>query len=133
VGAILRDDVAAACVAVLTGDGHEGRTYTVTGPRAITLGEMAAELSRAEGREIRYEHETVEEAWASRSGFGAPDWEVEGWITSYTAIAAGELDLVTDDVEQLTGNRPTDLADWLGPSAGAQPERWSGEHRRSIR
>ena len=114
VGAILRDDVANACVAVLTGDGHEGRTYEVTGPRAITLGEMAAELSRAEGREIRYENETVEEAWASRSGFGAPDWEVEGWITSYTAIAAGQLDLVTDDVERLAGSRPTDLTDWLG-------------------
>ncbi len=114
VGAILRDDVAAACVSVLTGEGHEGRTYTVTGPRAITLAEMAAELSRAQGREIRYENETVEEAWASRAGFGAPDWEVEGWITSYTAIASGELDMVTDDVERLTGRRPTDLADWLG-------------------
>jgi NAD(P)H dehydrogenase (quinone) len=114
VGAILRDDVAAACVAALTGEGHEGRTYTVTGPRAITLGEMAGELSRAQGREIRYEQETVEEAWASRAGFGAPDWEVEGWITSYTAIASGELDVVTDDVERLAGRRPTDLADWLG-------------------
>jgi NAD(P)H dehydrogenase (quinone) len=114
VGAILRDDVADVCVAVLTADGHEGATYTVTGPRAITLGEMAAELSRAQGREIRYEHETVEEAWASRAGLGAPDWEVGGWISSYTAIASGELDVVTDDVERLTGRGPTDLADWLG-------------------
>jgi uncharacterized protein YbjT (DUF2867 family) len=113
VGAILRDDVASAVVAVITGDGHDGRTYTVTGPRAITLAEMAAELTRAEGREISHENETVEEAWASRRGSGAPDWEIEGWVTSYTAIAAGELDLVTDDVERLTGHGPTDVAEWL--------------------
>ena len=113
VSAVLRDDVADAAVAVLTGEGHEGNTYDATGPRSVTLAEIAAELSRATGRDIRYEYETVEQAWASRSGFGAPEFEVEGWITSYTAIAAGELDLVTDDVERLTGHPPTDLTDWL--------------------
>jgi NAD(P)-dependent dehydrogenase (short-subunit alcohol dehydrogenase family) len=56
----------------------------------------------------------VREAWASLAGLGAPDSEVEGWISSYTSVASGELDVVTDDVERLTGRRPTDLADWPG-------------------
>lgn len=113
VGAVLRDDVADACAALLATDGHEGRTYDLTGPRSISLAEVAEELSRATGREVRYEHETVEQAWASRAGSGAPEWEVEGWITSYTAIAAGELDVVSDAVERLAGHPPTDLRDWL--------------------
>jgi hypothetical protein len=50
---------------------------------------------------------------ASRSVYGAPDWEVEGWVTSYTAIAAGELDLVTDTVERLAGHPPVRLADYV--------------------
>jgi NAD(P)H dehydrogenase (quinone) len=106
-GAILRDDVADSVVAVLTGEGHDGQTYEVTGPEAFTLGE-AAELMGA-----RFVNETVEEAYASRSVFGAPDWEVEGWVTSYTSIASGELDLVTDTVEQLTGHPPVSLAEYL--------------------
>jgi len=107
VGAILRDDVADSVVAVLTGEGHDGQTYEVTGPEAFTLGE-AAELMGA-----RFVNETVEEAYASRNVFGAPDWEVEGWVTSYTSIASGELDLVTDTVEQLTGHPPVSLAEYL--------------------
>ena len=62
---------------------------------------------------MRYEEETVEEAWESRRASGAPDWMIEGWVTSYLSIAAGELDLVTDTVERLAGHPPVDLADWL--------------------
>ena len=113
VGAVLRDDVADVSVAVLTGADHDGQTYDVTGPRAFSLAEMAQELSRAQGREVRYEEETVEEAWESRRASGAPDWMIEGWVTSYLSIAAGELDLVTDTVERLAGHQPVDLVDWL--------------------
>jgi predicted oxidoreductase len=65
------------------------------------------------GREIRYENETLEQAWASRAAFGAPDWEVEGWIASYLAIAAGELAVFSDTVERLTGHPPRELPDLL--------------------
>jgi NAD(P)H dehydrogenase (quinone) len=107
IGAVLRDDVADVVAAVLTGDGHDGMSYDVTGPEAFTLAEAAAAMG------VRYEDETLEQAYASRAGYGAPDWEVEGWVTSYTAVAAGELDLVTDTVERLTGHPPVRLADYL--------------------
>jgi NAD(P)H dehydrogenase (quinone) len=107
IGAVLRDDLADVVAAVLTGDGHDGMSYDVTGPEAFTLAEAAAAMG------VRYEDETLEQAYASRAGYGAPDWEVEGWVTSYTAVAAGELDLVTDTVERLTGHPPVRLADYL--------------------
>jgi len=69
-GAVSRNDVADAPVAVLLrGAEHDGRTYNVTGPEAITLHEAAEELSRATTRRITYHAETVEEAY---SEFTAP-------------------------------------------------------------
>jgi uncharacterized protein YbjT (DUF2867 family) len=116
--AVLRDDIADAVAAVLASPSpHEGRTYDLTGPAAFTLAEAAADVSRAWGREIRFENETLEEARASRAVYGAPDWEVEAWISSYVAIANGELSGVSGDVERLAGHPPTSLRDWLSRPA----------------
>ena len=111
--AILRDDVAAASAAALTSDGHDGETYDLTGPTAFSLGEAAAELARATGKPIRFHDETDEEAFASRASFGAPEYEVRGWVSSYWAIRDGSLDGPTDAVRRLTGTDPTSLADHL--------------------
>jgi NAD(P)H dehydrogenase (quinone) len=113
VGAVARDDIAESVVAILLGEGHDGRTYDVTGPEAITLHEAAEELSRVTGRTITYYAETLEEAYASRASYGAPEWEVEGWVTSYSAIATGEMNVVSDTVSKLTGHAPMTLADFL--------------------
>ena len=66
-----------------------GRTYDVTGPAALTLDEAAAIVSEAAGRQVVYERETLEQARRSAPPSGAPDWEIEGWVTSYAAIADG--------------------------------------------
>jgi uncharacterized protein YbjT (DUF2867 family) len=102
---VLRDDVADALVALLTGEGHEGRAYDLTGPEALTLDEIATRLSTSE-RPLRFVDETLEEAYASRASYGAEPWRVDGWVSTYTAIAAGELATVTDDVRRLTGHEP---------------------------
>ncbi|MFF2013734.1 NAD(P)H-binding protein [Streptomyces sp. NPDC058195] len=119
VAAVAHDDIADAAVTVLladAGDGaarHDGRSYDLTGPEAFTLAEAAQELSRASGRTVTYVPETREEAYASRAHYGAQDWEVAGWVTSYEAIAAGEMATVSDAVPQLTGHPATGLADFL--------------------
>jgi len=41
-----------------------------------------------------------------RSVYGAPDWEVEGWVTSYAAIATGELSTVSNTVARVAGHEP---------------------------
>src|SRR5215218_1494923 len=123
VAAVARDDIADAAVAVLLGDGdadgdgdpagHDGRTYDMTGPEALTLAEIAQELSRFAGRPIGYQQETLEEAYASRASYGAPNWEVDGWVSTYTAIANGDLERVSGDLEALAGHPPMRLADFL--------------------
>ena len=119
VGMVARADVARSAAAVLLDpEAHAGSTYTLTGPEALTLTEAAERLTAARGRPFRFHNETLEEAYASRARYNAPDWQVEAWVTTYTAIAAGQLDVVTDDVERLTGRRPTSLAEYLAGGAG---------------
>jgi uncharacterized protein YbjT (DUF2867 family) len=113
VAAVLRDDVAAVATQVLLDPAaHAGTTYDLTGPTAFSLTEAAAVLSETRGRKIRYEPETLDEAYRSRERFGAPAWEVAGWVTSYAAIASGELSTVSDAVERITGRTPTGLAEY---------------------
>ncbi|MFI9628294.1 NAD(P)H-binding protein [Streptomyces sp. NPDC052042] len=119
VAAVAHEDVADAATAVLLADTesdgtrHDGATYDLTGPEAFTLAEAAEQLGRATGRTITYLPETHEEAYASRARYGAEGWEVTGWVTSYEAIAAGEMSAVSDAVPALTGHAAQDLATYL--------------------
>ncbi|MFB6874225.1 NAD(P)H-binding protein [Streptomyces sp. NPDC056323] len=119
VAAVAHDDIADAAVAVLLADTgsadtrHDGITYDLTGPEAFTLAEAAEELTRVTGRTVTYLPETREEAYASRARYGAEDWEVAGWVTSYEAIATGEMATVSDAVPDLTGHPATSLATFL--------------------
>ncbi|MFF8915221.1 NAD(P)H-binding protein [Streptomyces sp. NPDC015032] len=119
VAAVAHDDIADAATAVLLADTerdstrHDGVAYDLTGPEAFTLAEAAEELGRATGRTITYVPETREEAYASRAHYGAEDWEVAGWVTSYEAIATGEMSTVSDAVPSLTGHPAMSLATYL--------------------
>ena len=113
VAAVARDDVADVATTVLLGSGHDGQTYDLTGPTAFTLAEAAAALTEAAGVPIGYHAETIEEAYESRAGYGAPDWAVDGWVSTYTAIAAGELDTVSQDVLRIAGHPPMGLVEYL--------------------
>lgn len=110
VAGVARTDVARVAAQVLREpDQHAGRAYSLTGPQGLTLAEVAAIASEVTGRRITYHDETLEEARQSRAGFGAPSWQVDAWISTYTAIAAGELDGPTDDVQAVTGRAPLSL------------------------
>jgi uncharacterized protein YbjT (DUF2867 family) len=115
VAAVTRDDIADVAAAVLLADGdrHDGRSYDLTGPEALTMAEVAQRLSELAGRTISYHPETLEEAYASRASYGAPDWEVDGWVTTYVAIANGELEAVGGDVAAVAGHPPMGLDDFL--------------------
>jgi uncharacterized protein YbjT (DUF2867 family) len=64
--------VADVLLNVLLQSGHDGLTYTLTGPQAHTLAEIADLLTNLTGRRVTFENETVEQAYASRAGYGAP-------------------------------------------------------------
>lgn len=102
VSAIDVRDIAAVAAAVLTGDGHEGATYTLTGPAAITHSDIAAALSAATGREITFADTTPDAFAASLRGI-LPDWQVEGLLEDYAHYRRGEAAAVTTAVSDVTG------------------------------
>jgi NAD(P)H dehydrogenase (quinone) len=120
---VSRDDLADVGAAVLLDDSPalDGQALEVTGPEALSMREAAAVLADVTGRPVEYRDQTVEEAWATRRPSGHPDWEIEGWVTSYLAVAAGELATVTDVVPRLTGHPARTVATHLR----AHPEDWA--------
>ena len=112
--AVARADVALAAARILGApQEHQGRIYMLTGPQALTLGEIADILARVAGPPVSYYNETYEEAVESRRLSGAPHWQVEAWVSTYTAIAQGLMAEVSDDVERLTDVPATGLEDYL--------------------
>ena len=120
---VSRDDLADVGAAVLLDESgrFDGQALEVTGPEALTLAEAARVLTEVTGVPTEYRDQTVEEAWATRRPSGHPDWEIEGWVTSYLAIAAGELATVTDVVPTVTGHPARTVAEQLR----AHPEDWA--------
>lgn len=118
VAPVSRRDVADVAALVL-GDPptHAGRSYDLTGPEALSLDEIAAVLSDVTGRPHRFVDETLEEARASRAHYGAPDWLVDAWISTYTAIRDGELEVVSDDIPRLLGRPATSFTDAVSAPA----------------
>ena len=118
VAAVAQDDIAEVAALILrTPSAHAGATYDLTGPQALTLSEVAATIASATGRQVSYHPETIDEAYTSRASYGAPDWQVEAWVSTYTAIAARELAAVSSSIPDLLGRPATSLAQLLGRSA----------------
>jgi uncharacterized protein YbjT (DUF2867 family) len=111
---VAREDIARCAVAVLRDPAiHKGRTYNLTGPEQLTLADAARILTEGTGRSISYHPETVEEAYASRASYGAPPWQVDAWVSTYTAMSAGDLAGISPDIHGLTGQDPLSLAEFL--------------------
>ncbi len=111
---VARDDVAAvAAEALLDSSRHSGAVYDLTGPHEFSVAELAAELTDLLGRPFSFQNQTIEEAYASRAHYGAPDWEVDAWVSTYTAIAAGEMSGISGDVQHVTGRPAMSLAEVL--------------------
>ena len=116
--AVSRGDVAASAAAVLEQpEAHDRRTYDLTGREALSLPEIAETIGAHRGSEISFHDETVAEAYASRRAWEAPDWQYDAWVSTYTAIGAGECAGISDDVRALTGREPTTLAEMLDQDA----------------
>ncbi len=119
VSAVARADVARVAAAVLLDpESHRSATYDLTGPEAITMTEAAGIISEVTGREVTFHDETVDEAYESRRKWDVPGWQYDAWVSTYTAIAAGEVETVTDDVRRVTGRVPIDLRTLLATASG---------------
>lgn len=114
VALVSRADVARTATTVLLDPAeHAGRTYDITGPEALSFADVAATISRIRGREVTFYDESIEEAYASRAPYGAPDWQVDAWVSTYTAVASNVMAPASDAVETITGEAPENLATFL--------------------
>lgn len=111
---VARADVARVAAAVLRDPAaHAQRSYDLTGPAALTLRDVAATISAVRGTQVSYHDESLDEAYASRAVYGAPDWQVDAWVSTYTAIASNAMARVTTAVQDLTGSAPISLETYL--------------------
>lgn len=103
-------DLADAAVAVLTQEGHDGRGYPITGPAALTFGEVARVLAEVSGRPVRHRDVTPEEHRAHFAKSGRPEAWVDHMLHLFALVRAGVFAAVTDDFRRLTGKPPRTLA-----------------------
>jgi uncharacterized protein YbjT (DUF2867 family) len=103
-------DVAEAAAAALTGPGHDGRTYTLTGPEAITFERVAAELSAATARPVTYVGVGDEQARQAMLAEGLPPMIADAIVAIFASQRAGSMAGTTETVRELTGRPPRTVA-----------------------
>jgi NAD(P)H dehydrogenase (quinone) len=106
VSAATRADYAAAAAAVLTSDGHVGRTYELGGDSAFSMAELAATVTELSGREVVYRDLAEQEYAATLTAAGLPASYAAALAESDRGLARGELLVETGDLSRLAG-RPT--------------------------
>ncbi|MBC7274886.1 SDR family oxidoreductase [Nocardioides sp.] len=106
---VTRADCAAVAVGVLTGEGHEGKAYDVTGPRAYTAADLAELAGQQSGKPVEVVQVDDEAYTAGLLSAGLPDF-LAPLLTSFgTATRLGKLATVTDVVERVGGRTPAPL------------------------
>ena len=100
-------DIAEIAARVLTGSGHEGKTYSLTGPEALTMTEVAEKLSAATGKAIRYVNVPPEAARQAQLAAGMPPYLADALFELFAERRNGKEAQVWPDAELLLDRRPT--------------------------
>lgn len=121
IAVVARTDCVACAVEVLTGEGHADRIYNVTGPDLVTYREAAAMAAEVAGVPVDYVATDDDGMYAMFDALGIPrhpvddqivagiPWNSDDMVTFEAAVRGGYFDIISDDVERLTGRRPTSL------------------------
>ena len=114
VSAVARKDTSRVAAEILLNPKEwENQSLNLTGPEDLSMEEIVALLSKETGDAIEYVDESVEEAYESRKKWPAQTWEYDAWVSTYTAIKAGEQAGVSTDVEKVLGRPAMNLIDVL--------------------
>ena len=118
-------DIAEVAVAVLTTEGHEGKTYPLTGPEALTMAEVAEKLSAATGKPVRYVDVPPEDARQARLAAGLPPFLVDGLDELFAERRKGKESKVWPTIQEVFGWRPASFDEFARRNAaifrGEQP------------
>jgi len=110
---VSRGDVAAAAAGILIGDGHAGAIYNATGPERLSGAERAALIAEITDRPLAFRVITQEQLHTGLTKAGLPVAGVNAVMSIQASLAAGAFDIVTGDVERLSGRQPKPLRDVL--------------------
>ena len=103
-------DIAAVAVSVLTGTGHEGKTYVITGPEALTYSDIADKFAAATGRKVIHVDVPLEAARQAILDGGAPDWFAEGQAEQLRTRWQGKQARVTSTIADIAKKQPRTFA-----------------------
>lgn len=118
------EDIADVAVAALTGSGHAGQIYEVTGPRLLTLKEVVRELAAARGQPVRFDDLSHDAFIGALREQGAPDGMVMLLDYLFGTVLDGRNSSLGDGVQRALGRPPRDFRDFARDSAarGAWPD-----------
>lgn len=97
-------DIVDAAYSVLTGSGHEGKSYILTGPEAISMGDVAHTFAQVLGKDVKYINVPHEASLQSMVSMGFPEWIARGYGELMEGFSQGFASQVTDNVKTLTGH-----------------------------
>jgi len=100
-------DIAEVAAIVLTTSGHEGKIYPLTGPEALTMTEVAAKLSAATGKTIRYVNVSPGDAKKARLAAGMPPFLVDALDELFAERRKGKESVVSSTVQTILGRPAT--------------------------
>ena len=106
-------DISAVAVKVFVSSGHEGKTYVITGPEALTFQEAAEKLSAVLGRKIQYVDVPISAVADGMRKSGMPDWNVHAVSELLAYFASGAVATVTDTVPRLLGRPATSFEQFV--------------------
>ncbi|MFH8619061.1 NAD(P)H-binding protein [Streptomyces sp. NPDC017979] len=112
------EDIAAVAVAALTEDGHAGRTYELSGPRALNLAEVAGEISAASGRPVRYVPLAPVDFVAEMTAQGWSREDAEGYVEILSPVRRGLDAHLSTGVQEALGRQPRDFAEFAADAVG---------------
>lgn len=106
-------DIANVAAIALLNNGHSKKTYELTGPETLSFYDVATELSAILGKNITYPNPSAKQFKEVLANAGAPDFIADYLISVYSTIANNHVNIVTDDIEKVTGKKPTSLKEVL--------------------
>ena len=113
------DDIAAVATKALMTFDHHGKSLTVTGPEALSLGEATGKIGAVIGQRLTFEPISDEEARQRYAARSASPAETEAHVALWRAMREGRLATVTNTVEQVLGRKPLTLDQWATENAAA--------------
>lgn len=112
-------DIAAVAAVVLTSNGHEGQTYEITGPEALSFEEVADQFSSTLGMPVRYVRTSFEESRQHMIESGMEEWLAAAVTQTYRFMKEGGAAHVSDVVARLTGSEPISFSEFVRDYAAA--------------